>query len=123
MGLIFYSTFATHFTFGAVIDAITASSAFNAFVVNIIATLAIGTVHFALYCAVDTIIPALGTHFGAVFAKVAICAMHKRVALKAFAAFAAVEPFFEHSAFNAEIAADGAYFGTVFAGTAITADN
>jgi len=33
-----------------------------------------------------------------------------------------VEPFLEHSAFDAEITANGADFGTIFADTAITAD-
>ena len=100
MGIIVYRTFTTHFTLGAVIDAITASSAFNAVVVNIIATLAIGTVHFAFYSAVNAIVSALRAHFGAVFAKIAIGTMHKCVALEAFTAFAAVEPFLEHSAFD-----------------------
>ena len=48
--------------------------------------------------------------------------MHKCVALEAFAAFAAVQPFFKHSAVDAETAANGADFGTIFADTAIAAD-
>ena len=48
--------------------------------------------------------------------------MHKCVTLEAFTAFAAVEPFLEHSAFDTEIAANGADFGTIFADTAIAAD-
>lgn len=123
MALSVYRAFVTHLTIGAVIGAITASSASCTFVVKIIAALTIGAVHFAFYCAVNAIIPALGAHFGAVFAKIAICTMHKCVALKAFAAFTAVEPFLEHSTFDTEIAAEVAYFGTVFAGTAITADS
>lgn len=55
-----------------VIDAITAFSASYAFVINIIASLAIGAVRSAYNPAVSTIIPALGAHFGAVFAKIAI---------------------------------------------------
>lgn len=70
------------------ITAFTASAL--TFLVKIIATFAIGTVHFAFYSAVNAIIPAFGAHFGAVFAKVAIVAIHKCVTLKAFATFAAM---------------------------------
>ena len=55
-----------------VVGAITAFSASYAFVINIIASLAIGAVRSAYNPAVSTIIPALGAHFGAVFAKIAI---------------------------------------------------
>lgn len=55
-----------------VVGAITAFSASYAFVINIIASLAIGAVRSAYNPAVGTIIPALGAHFGAVFAKIAI---------------------------------------------------
>jgi len=55
-----------------VISAITAFAATLAFVVNIIAALAIGAVHSAFYPAVNAIIPAFRTHFDAVFAKIAI---------------------------------------------------
>ncbi len=48
--------------------------------------------------------------------------MHKCVTLEAFTAFAAVQPFFKHSAVDAEITANGADFGTIFADTAIAAD-
>ena len=120
--LIFYRTFGAVSAFVTVVAAITAFSAFAAFSVNRIATLAVGAVRSAYNPAVSAIIPALRAHFGAVFAKIAIGAMHKCVTLEAFTAFAAVEPFLEHSAFDTEIAADGTYFGTIFADTAIAAD-
>ena len=121
--LIFYRTFGAVSAFVTVVTAITAFSAFAAFAVNVIATLAIGAVRSAYNPAVSTIIPALGAHFGAVLAKIAICTMHKCITLEAFTAFAAVEPFLEHSAFDTEIAADSADFSAAFASTAITADS
>ena len=121
--LIFYRTFGAVSAFVAVVNTITAFSAFAAFSVNRIATLAVGAVRSAYNPAVSTIIPALRAHFGAVFAKVAIGTMHKCVALEAFTAFSAVEPFLKHSAFDTEIAADSAEFGAIFANTAITADS
>ena len=123
MILIFYRTFGAVSAFVAVVNTITAFSAFAAFAVNRIATLAVGAVRSAFNPAVSTIIPALRAHFGAVFAKVAIGAIHKCVTFEAFTAFAAVQPFFKHSAVDAEIAADGTDFGTIFADTAIAADS
>jgi len=98
-----------------VVIAITAFSASAlAFLVKIIAaTAAIGAMGTVFYLTVNAKIPAFGAHFGAVFAKVAIGAMHKTFALEAFAAFTAMETFFKHGTVDTETAANFADFGTI----------
>lgn len=110
-------------TFFTIFNAVTASSAFSTIIINIITAFAIRAVPIALYTAINTIVPALRAHLGAIFTKIAIDTIIKSLCFKAGSTFTAVKPFFKFCTFNTEITADFTNFGTIFADTAIAADS
>ena len=109
-------------TFFTIFNAVTASSAFSTIIINIITAFAIRAVPIALYTAINTILPALRAHLGAIFTKIAIDTIIKSLCFKAGSTFTAVKPFFKFCTFNTEITAEFTNFGTIFADTAIAAD-
>lgn len=110
-------------TFFTIFNAVTASSAFSTIIINIITAFAIRAVPIALYTAINTILPALRAHLGAIFTKIAIDTIIKSLCFKTGSTFTAVKPFFKFCTFNTEITADFTNFGTIFADTAIAADS
>lgn len=110
-------------TFFTIFNAVTASSAFSTIIINIITAFAIRAVPIALYTAINTILPALRAHLGAIFTKIAIGTIINSLCFKAGSTFTAVKPFFKFCTFNTEITADFTNFGTICTGTTIAADS